>query len=81
MRDEKGGDDKVLCVPTADPRQEHLRDIHHLDEYYRWRSSTSSGCTRTWSPARASRGSAWVGRRDAESEIERSRRRAKDTGR
>ena len=35
MRDEKGGDDKVLCVPAEDPRTEHLRDIHHLAEYHR----------------------------------------------
>ena len=32
MTDEAGGDDKVLCVPVDDPRLEHLRDIHHLDE-------------------------------------------------
>ena len=30
MTDEKGGDDKVLCVPASDPRQEHLRDLHDL---------------------------------------------------
>ncbi len=35
MTDEKGGDDKVLCVPYEDPRQEHLRDIHHLGEFDR----------------------------------------------
>jgi len=35
MRDEKGGDDKILCVPATDPRQEHLRDLHHLPEYDR----------------------------------------------
>ena len=35
MQDEKGGDDKVLCVPSDDPRQEHLRDIHHLPEFDR----------------------------------------------
>ena len=35
MKDEKGGDDKVLCVPSDDPRQEHLRDIHHLPEFDR----------------------------------------------
>ena len=35
MRDETGGDDKVLCVPAADPRMEHLRDIHHLPEFER----------------------------------------------
>ena len=27
MTDEKGGDDKILCVPAGDPRQEHLRDL------------------------------------------------------
>ena len=35
MTDEKGRDDKVLCVPYEDPRQEHLRDIHHLGEFDR----------------------------------------------
>jgi inorganic pyrophosphatase len=35
MKDEKGGDDTVLCVPSDDPRQEHLRDIHHLPEFDR----------------------------------------------
>jgi inorganic pyrophosphatase len=27
--------DKVLCVPAHDPRMEHLRDIHHGQEYQR----------------------------------------------
>ena len=27
MRDEKGADDKVLCVAATDPRMAHLRDI------------------------------------------------------
>ena len=35
MTDEKGGDDKVLCVPAGDPRQEHLRDLDHLPEFDR----------------------------------------------
>jgi len=35
MTDEKGGDDKILCVPASDPRQEHLRDLHHLPEFDR----------------------------------------------
>ena len=30
MRDEAGGDDKLLCVPAHEPRLENLRDIHHL---------------------------------------------------
>src|SRR6201996_5261356 len=32
MRDEKGADDKVLCVPANDPRLENMQDIRHLDE-------------------------------------------------
>src|SRR3954454_6050129 len=28
MTDEAGGDDKVLCVPSTDPRLEHIRDIN-----------------------------------------------------
>ena len=35
MTDEKGGDDKVLCVPAGDPRQEHLRDLEDLPEFDR----------------------------------------------
>ena len=42
MRDEKGADDKVLCVPATDPRMEHLRR-HAITcrSSSGWRSSTS----------------------------------------
>src|SRR4051794_24273551 len=35
MRDEKGPDPKVLCVPTADPRLAYLGDITDLDRFYK----------------------------------------------
>ena len=35
MTDEKGGDDKVLCVPAGDPRQENLRDLDDLPTFDR----------------------------------------------
>ena len=35
MTDEKGGDDKILCVPAGDPRQEHLRELEDVPEFYR----------------------------------------------
>lgn len=35
MTDEKGPDDKILCVPAQDPRWVHLRDIHHVAEFER----------------------------------------------
>src|SRR6202000_2231537 len=33
MTDEKGPDDKILCVPAADPRQAHLQDIDDVPEF------------------------------------------------
>ncbi len=83
MRDEKGGDDKVLCVPAADPRQEHLRDIEHLDRFYRREIEHFFHVYKDLEPAKSVEGSRWVGRRDAESEIQRSWDRAKqgDPGR
>ena len=35
MTDEKGGDDKVICVPAGDPRQENLRELDDIPEFYR----------------------------------------------
>ena len=63
MTDEKGPDDKVLCVPASDPRQEHLRDIHHLPEFYRLEiQHFFQGVARTWSPASPSRARpGWAG--------------------
>jgi inorganic pyrophosphatase len=33
MRDENGLDNKILCVPAADPRMEYLQDIHDVPEF------------------------------------------------
>ena len=33
MTDEKGGDDKVLCVPAGDPRWDHITDIGDVSEF------------------------------------------------
>jgi len=34
MRDEKGMDEKVLCVPVGDPRFRRIRDIEHLPDHW-----------------------------------------------
>ena len=80
MTDEKGGDDKVLCVPAEDPRTEHLRDIHHLAEYHRLEIQHFFEVYKDLEPGKSVEGAHWVGRADAEAEIERSRQRAIDTG-
>ena len=33
MRDEAGPDAKVLCVPSGDPRSEHLRDLGDVPDH------------------------------------------------
>jgi len=35
MRDEKGLDDKILCVAATDPRMAHLRDITDVSDFDR----------------------------------------------
>ena len=75
MTDEKGGDDKVLCVPARDPRQEHLRDIHHLSEYDRLEIQHFFEVYKDLEPGKSVEGASWVGRAEAEAEIKRSRDR------
>ena len=81
MTDEAGGDDKVLCVPADDPRQEHLRDIHHLSEYDRLEIQHFFEVYKDLEPGKSVEGAAWVGRSDAELEIKASYQRAEDAGR
>ena len=79
MRDEAGGDDKVLCVPAADPRMEHLRDIHHLPEFERLEIQHFFNVYKELEPGKSVEGATWVGRHDAEEEILVSRRRLTDS--
>jgi inorganic pyrophosphatase len=80
MTDEKGGDDKVLCVPAADPRMEHLRDIHHVPEFLRLEIEHFFRVYKELEPGKSVEGSSWVGRAAAEQEVERSRERATTAG-
>jgi inorganic pyrophosphatase len=79
MTDEKGPDDKVLCVPAGDPRQEHLRDIHHVPEFDRLEIQHFFEVYKDLEPAKSVEGASWVGRMDAEAEIHASFQRLKDS--
>jgi inorganic pyrophosphatase len=48
MRDAKGMDEKVLCVPLRDPAWSHVQDLTECSQRSWPRSSTSSPSTRTW---------------------------------
>ncbi len=80
MTDEAGGDDKLLCVPSTDPRVEHLRDIHHVSEFDRLEIQHFFEVYKDLEPGKSVEGADWVGRVDAEAEIERSYKRFKDQG-
>jgi inorganic pyrophosphatase len=79
MTDEKGGDDKVLCVPATDPRMEHLRDIHHVGEFDRLEIQHFFEVYKDLEPGKSVEGATWVGRTEAEAEIEESRRRLRES--
>jgi inorganic pyrophosphatase len=80
MTDEAGGDDKLLCVPAHDPRVEHLRDIHHVSEFDRLEIQHFFEVYKDLEPGKSVEGANWVGRTEAEAEIERSYKRLKDQG-
>ena len=69
MTDEAGGDDKVLCVPATDPRQEHLRDIHHVSEFDRLEIQHFFEVYKDLEPGKSVEGASWTGRAEAEKEI------------
>ena len=69
MKDEAGGDDKVLCVPATDPRMEHLRDIHHVPEFDRLEIQHFFEVYKELEPGKSVEGATWAGRADAEAEI------------
>jgi inorganic pyrophosphatase len=78
MRDEKGLDDKVLCVPANDPRMEHLRDIHHVPEFERLEIQHFFEVYKALEPGKSVQPQAWADRSAAEAEIEACRERFAD---
>ena len=71
-------DEKVLCVPASDPRQEHLRDLHHLPEFDRLEIEHFFLIYKQLEPGKSVEGAGWVDRAAAEAEVEASRRRQRD---
>jgi inorganic pyrophosphatase len=71
MTDENGPDDKILCVPASDPRQEHLHDRLEIEHFFL--------IYKQLEPGKCVEGHNWASRRDAEAEVEASRQRLKDS--
>ncbi|MEV5509977.1 inorganic diphosphatase [Streptomyces orinoci] len=75
MHDEQGEDIKVLCVPAADPRQEHLRDLRHLQQFDRLEIQHFFEVYKELEPGKSVDGACWGDRSAAEREITVSRDR------
>jgi len=77
MTDEMGGDDKVLCVPVNDTRNNYLDNIDDVPEYMLLEIEHFFSVYKDLEPGKSVEGATWVGRKDAEEEIRQSLDRAK----
>ncbi len=80
MRDEKGPDEKILCVPARDPRAAHLRDIEDVPEFDRLEIQHFFEVYKDLEPGKSVEAARWAGRAAAEAEVERSRKRFIEAG-
>nr|WP_187361665.1 inorganic diphosphatase [Phytoactinopolyspora mesophila] len=78
MTDEAGGDDKVLCVPSDDPRKDPFIDIGDLPEFDRLEIQHFFEVYKDLEPGKSVEGASWVDRAAAEEEIRASYERAKN---
>ncbi len=80
MRDEAGGDDKVLCIPAGDVRSEHIQNLTDVSEFDLLEIQHFFETYKDLEPGKSVEGATWTGRTEAEAEIEASRRRAAENG-
>ncbi len=80
MTDEAGGDDKVLCVPSHDPRQAHLKDIDNVSKFDRLEIQHFFEVYKDLEPGKSVEGANWAGVVEAEAEVRASMKRYEDNG-
>ena len=72
MRDEKGSDDKVLCVAATDPRMEHLADIGDVSDFELLEIQHFFEVYKELEPGKLVEAANWVNRAAAYAEIDAS---------
>ncbi|OBF06136.1 inorganic pyrophosphatase [Mycobacterium sp. ACS4054] len=80
MTDEKGGDDKVLCVPAGDHRWDQVKDIGDVPEFELDVIKHFFVHYKDLEPGKFVKAADWVGREEAEAEVHRSIERFKKEG-
>jgi inorganic pyrophosphatase len=77
MVDEAGGDDKVLCVPAGDHRWDHIQDIGDVPSFELDVIKHFFSQYKALEPGKFVKAADWVGRAEAEAEVQRSVERFK----
>jgi inorganic pyrophosphatase len=80
MVDEAGGDDKVLCVPAGDVRWDHVQDIGDVSSFELEAIKHFFVHYKDLEPNKFVKAADWVGRAEAEAEVQRSIERFKTSG-
>ncbi|MGI8948595.1 MAG: inorganic diphosphatase [Ornithinimicrobium sp.] len=66
MRDEAGGDAKVICVPADDPRKGHIRELDHVSDHFRLEIQHFFEVYKALEPDKTVEASHWGDRAEAE---------------
>jgi inorganic pyrophosphatase len=69
MTDEKGGDDKLLCVANGDIRKNNIRDLQDVPTYELDEIKHFFMVYKALEPGKEVHGGEWVNREEAEAEI------------
>ena len=77
MVDEHGGDDKVLCVPAGDHRWDHIQDVTDVPAFELDVIKHFFVHYKDLEPGKFVKAADWVGRAEAEAEVQRSVERFK----
>ncbi len=78
MKDEAGGDDKVLCIPAGDPRGDGVKDISDISDYLLLEVEHFFTVYKDLEPGKSVEGATWTGVEEAEKEVRASFERAKE---
>lgn len=80
MRDEAGGDDKIICIPAKDPRVAHIQDLDDVSEFDRLEIQHFFETYKDLEPGKSVEGAHWADRETAERVIREAIDRAKTNG-
>jgi inorganic pyrophosphatase len=75
MRDEKGEDAKVLCVPASDPRSDHITELNHVPEHELREIAHFFDIYKDLEPGKGTQTEGWANRERAESTVTAAKRR------